>query len=417
MTFRLFSLGCKMNAYESEALREKLLSYGYEEAKEGPADLLFVNTCAVTHVAEQKDKKLVRELHRLYPEARIFVMGCSSQIHPEWYKSLEGVAGLTGTSRREDLLACVSGGESYLVEKDTRKFTFEDSLSISSSLHEAKAYLKVQDGCNNFCSYCIVPYSRGVSRSRKHEDILEEAKRLLKSGVKELIVGGIDVGSYEDPQNPDYRLAELLEDLANVSEEDYRVRVSSIEASQITPKYISLFAQYKDKLCPHFHIPLQSGSEKILKLMNRRYSLEDYYQMTLKIKEEIPNVGLSTDVICGFPGEGEEEFEETYSFLKKVSYLRIHAFPYSERDGTPAAKISRGVVPMAIRRERVRKLVSLSKELDLKFRKEHQGEKVRILVEQIDKRGYAHGYSENYLPFVVPSEGKEVGEFLEALIR
>ena len=413
MTFRLYTLGCKMNAYESEAIREKLLKAGLEEKKEGEADLFFVNTCAVTKVAENKDKKLVRELSRTYPHSRIFVMGCSSQIHPEWYRSIDHVEGVTGTERREDLLTCLLGG-SISLTKDTRSFAFDSGLSISSSAHEAKAYIKVQDGCNNFCSYCIVPYTRGVSRSRSHVSVLEEAKRLLANGEKELILGGIDVGSYKDPNEEDYRLKHLLRDLATLEpEKDYRVRVSSIEASQIDDEYISLFHDYPDKICPHFHIPLQSGCQKILTLMNRRYSLKAYEEMCDKIKKEVPDVGLSTDIILGFPGETEEDFEETLAFLKRIGFLRIHAFPYSEREGTPAASLRTGVVPMEVRRERTRKVITLGKELEKQYRLEHKGEKVKVLIENVTEDGIATGYSGNYLPFSFYSPNAKVDTFVE----
>jgi len=416
MTFRLYTLGCKMNAYESEAIREKLLKAGFEEKKEGEADLFFVNTCAVTKVAENKDKKLVRELSRIYPHSRIFVMGCSSQIHPEWYQSIDHVEGVTGTERREDLLTCLEG-ESISLRKDTRSFKFEDDLSISTSAHEAKAYIKVQDGCNNFCSYCIVPYTRGVSRSRSHVSVLEEARRLLAQGEKELIVGGIDVGSYSDPNEKDYRLKHLLKDLATLEpSKDYRIRVSSIEASQIDDEYIQLFHDYPDKICPHFHIPLQSGSQKILTLMNRRYSLKAYEEMCDKIKRVVPNVGLSTDIILGFPGETEEDFEESLAFLKRIGFLRIHAFPYSEREGTPAASLKTGVVPMEVRRERTRKVITLGKELEKEYRQAHKGETVRVLVEQIDTNGIASGYSGNYLPFSSKDPSAKVDSFVERKI-
>ncbi len=406
MTFKIITLGCKMNAYESEALREKLLKSGYIEEKKKEADCYIVNTCAVTHMAEKKDMKVVRDLERDHPNSSIFVMGCSSQIHKEMYLDLKNVKAVYGTFHKDELAECILHGNKEIdnVNKNFRSFTFDD-LSISKGEHEARSYIKIQDGCDNFCSYCIVPYTRGVSRSRNHHSILEEMKRLLDNDVKEIIIGGIDVGSYKDPHEDDYRLKHLLKDMCEyTTDKKFRIRISSIECSQIDDEYIQLFKDYPDRLCPHFHIPLQSGCEKILRKMNRKYKLDDFYNMTVKIKQEVKNVALSTDVIFGFPTEKDEDFLETYEFIKRVGFMRIHAFPYSEREGTVASRIKEGIVPVNIRRKRTNQVIKLGEELEKEFRESMKGQELQVLIEGKDKEGLYQGYSENYLEFHLKDE-------------
>ena len=404
-----------MNAYESEALRERLIKSGYTEEKKNEADCYIVNTCAVTHMAEKKDMKMVRDIQRDHPNSSIFIMGCSSQIHKEMYLEIKNVKAVYGTFHKDELAECILKGnkEADQVNNNFRSFTFDD-LSIEKGEHEAKSYIKVQDGCDNFCSYCIVPYTRGISRSRNHYSILEEMKRLIDNDVKEIIIGGIDVGSYKDPHEDNYRLKDLLKDMVEYkTDKKFRIRVSSIECSQIDDDYINLFRDYPDRLCPHFHIPLQSGCEKILRKMNRKYKLEDFYNMTLKIKKEVKNVALSTDVIFGFPTETEEDFNETYEFIKKVGFMRIHAFPYSEREGTVASRIKEGIVPVNIRKERTNKVIELGKELEKEFLDSLKGETLQILVESKNKDGLYHGYSENYLEFDIKSDANIINSFKE----
>ena len=301
MTFKIYTLGCKVNAYESESLKERLLKEGFQEAKGKAADVYFVNTCAVTNEAERKDLQRVRSLSRSNPGKKIFIRGCSSQIHKEEYLSIPGVAIVTGSSNKSTIeLLNPSEGCDY-VDPESRKFEYEDTPTEKGE-KSVRGYRKVQDGCDNFCSYCVVPYTRGRSRSRNKDSILKEAKSLIENGVRELIIGGIDTGSYHDPENPSYRLKDLLKDRLDISSLPYRIRVSSIEISQIDDGYVELFASHQDKLCPHFHIPLQSGCEKILVKRNRKYKLTDYLNKVNKIREKIPFVAFSTDVISGFPG-------------------------------------------------------------------------------------------------------------------
>lgn len=412
MTFKIYTFGCKVNAYESQALKERLENEGFIEAKGKEADVYFVNTCAVTNEAERKDLQKVRNIARNFKDKPIYIMGCSAQIHKERYLAIDQVKGIVGSSNKNIIETFFKENcqkRFDMVESDSRSFIYQDTPTMKGE-REVRGYVKIQDGCDNFCSYCVVPFTRGKSRSRNHESILNECRSLLDNGVKELIIGGIDMGSYQDPLLPSYRLVDLLKDMLNLSSIRYRIRVSSIEASQVTDEYISLFADYQDILCPHFHLPLQSGSPTVLKRMNRKYSLDDYLIMINKIKKAIPDVAFSSDVITGFPKESEEEFEETYNFCKKIGYMRIHAFPYSERPFTMAASL-KGQIDMKIRMDRTKKLIQLSDENDALYRKQLKGKEVTVLIESKNSKGLYEGYSENYLRFEIKSDENIIGQF------
>lgn len=408
MTFKIYTFGCKVNAYESESLRERLLKEGFAEAKGKEADIYFVNTCAVTNEAERKDLQRVRSLSRSFPDKKIVIRGCSSQIHKEEYLSLPGVVAVTGSSNKSKIESLPEQQGCDYVDLESRKFVYEDTPTKKAE-KSIRGYRKIQDGCDNFCSYCVVPYTRGRSRSRDKDSILKEARDLLSNGVHELIIGGIDTGSYHDPSNPDYRLKHLLKDRLDLSPIPYRIRVSSIEISQIDEEYIQLFADHKDKLCPHFHIPLQSGSEKILVKRNRKYHLSQYLDKVNEIRKLIPDVALSTDVISGFPGETEEDFKDTYEFCRKVAFRRIHAFPYSERPFTRAAKL-KDSVSQSIRLERTRELIRLSEENEKLYRKENLDE--LVLIEGKNKEGKYEGYSQHYLRYEFDSDKDLTGTFV-----
>ena len=400
-TFAILTLGCKVNFYESESLKEKLLGLGYLEKDYKEATFIFVNTCAVTNQAERQDLQKVRSVARDNPLAKFIVLGCSSQIHKEKYLAIKQVIKVFGTDIKCRSVELLDSPKSDFINTDSRHFQYEDS-EIKSSEYPVRAYLKVQDGCNNYCSYCVIPFTRGNSRFRDKDSIIREAKELIRNGYHELIIGGIDTGSYHDPKDISYNLASLLKDLIKISPLPYRIRVSSIEISQIDDSYINLFKDNPQKLCPHFHIPLQSGSERILKLMNRKYSKEEYLSKVNEIQSALPNVALSTDIITGFPTETESDFRDTYDFAKKIGFMRIHAFPYSERPFTMASKLN-GKVAMEIRRERVKKLLKLSEENKQKYLDSLKGQVLSILIEHRGKNNTYSGYSENYLEINVKS--------------
>ena len=413
MTFQIITLGCKINSYESQAIRELFISKGFEEVENKESDYIIINTCAVTLQAEHKCTKTIHHYKKIYPSSKIIVCGCSSQVHKELFLSEKNVIAVYGNDKKSQIINNIlsNSNQFNFVNERSRLFEFDDDLKISKFKGDTRATIKIQDGCDNFCSYCIVPYTRGKSRSRKKEDILFEFETLLKNNYKEIIISGIDVSSYHDPRDNNYNLTSLIKDLLKFTNYEYRIRISSIEISKIDDEYISLFKN--EKLCPHFHIPLQSGSEKILKLMNRKYDLEYFKDTIKKIRKIIPDVAFSTDVITGFPGEDEKEFLETYNFLLDNKFMRIHAFPYSERPSTRALLLKEKKVDMSIRKKRVRTLIQLSNKLDKEYRKSLLNKKVKVLVDYKDNDNNYIGYSQNYLEMKIKSNKDIVGEFID----
>ncbi len=408
-SFKIYTLGCKVNFYESESLKERLTNLGFEEKDD--ADFYFVNTCAVTNEAEKKDRKKVRELARNHPDSKIIVMGCSSQIHPDSYKALPNVIYVIGNQGKDKVEECIASASNIDVNPDFRNFVYEDT-PIGKGEYDYRAFVKIQDGCDNFCSYCLVPFARGNSRCRSKNSILNEVKNLISTGTKEIVVSGIDTGCYKDPDDPSYNLTSLLKDMIEIDGYDYRVRVSSIEASQIDDNYIQLFRDNQEKLCPHFHIPLQSGCQKVLQRMNRKYDLNDYLKVLEKIRSAIDRPAISTDVILGFPGEEEEDFEETLSFIKKAFFMRIHAFPYSEREKTAAYNMH-GKIDYKVRLQRTGKTIALGKTLASEYEKSLSGKESRILVTQKKEDGIYFGYTERYVERTVKGEDDSLlGKFI-----
>ena len=408
-SFKIYTLGCKVNFYESESLKERLVDLGLEEKDD--ADFYFVNTCAVTNEAEKKDRKRVRELARNHPSSKIIVMGCSSQIHPDSFKVLPNVICVIGNQGKDKVEECLLNSSDIDVNPDFRHFVYEDT-PISEGEYDYRAFVKIQDGCDNFCSYCLVPFARGNSRCRPKDSILKEIERLLSKGTKEIVVSGIDTGCYRDPSDPSYNLTSLLKDLISFEGCDYRIRVSSIEASQIDDAYIQLFKDNQERLCPHFHIPLQSGCPKILKRMNRKYDLDYFLSVLDKIRSAIDRPAISTDVILGFPGEEESDFEETLSFLEKAAFMRIHAFPYSEREKTAACGMH-GKIEYKTRLQRTGKTIALGKRLASAYEKSLSGKESRILVTQKKEEGVYFGYTERYVERMVKGEDDSIlGKFI-----
>ena len=412
MTFKIITLGCKINSYESQSIREELLFLGLREIEEKSslhADYTLINTCAVTNQAERKCTKLVHHIKKVDPSSKVIIFGCSSQIHKEYYLKEDNVIALYGANKKS-IAQSINSTSIIDYVKNTRDFKFDD-FSISNFLGETRAVVKIQDGCDNFCSYCIVPFTRGKSRSREKEKILIEIEKLLNINFKEIIISGVDASSYADPNCEDYNLTSLLKDILNKFDKyDFRIRVSSIEISKIDYDYINLFTN--KKMCPHFHIPLQSASPKILALMNRKYNLSFFKNTISKIRNLIPDVAFSTDIICGFPRENNDDFELTYNFLKENMFMRIHAFPYSERPFTKALLL-KDSVDMSIRKNRVRLLIKLSNELDSQFRRKLLNKKVKVLVDYLDAKGNYVGFSQNYLETKVKSNTNLIGQFID----
>lgn len=413
MNYLVETLGCKVNTYESEALKSLLDLEGYKLNKDCP-DIIVINTCSVTSVSDQKCRQKIRSLIRQFPKAIMVVMGCYAQMEPKTILDIQGVCIVVGTSNRQLIphlikQYLVTKKPICIVEKNNRDFTYE-SLEVTSYYENTRAFLKIQDGCDNFCSYCIIPYARGKMRSRPKNDVLKEVNELLNNGFKEIVLTGIHTAGYgQDLKN--YVFTDLLEDILK-DKRLKRLRISSIEESEITDKFIEMI--YKnDVLARHLHMPLQSGSNTVLKRMNRKYTREDFLNKINKIRSLIPDISITTDIIVGFPGETEEEFLETMEFAKICKFAKIHVFPFSARKGTPAA-LAKNQISGDIKKDRVRRLISLSNKLEREYQMMFEGKKIDVLFEEYDdKLGLYKGHSSNYLLAYLKSNHNLHNEMLE----
>ena len=357
--YKTLALGCKVNTYEILAIKEYLDKNGYQESHDDKCDVFIVNTCAVTQVGEQKSRQMIRKAIKKYPNATHVVMGCYSQLHPEIVKDIDNTAIILGTTNRSKIIELLNEYEKnkhqiVLVNKENRKEDYE-CLKITSYSENTRAFIKIQDGCYNFCSYCIIPYTRGNFRSRPKEEIFNEIKELCDHGFLEIVLTGIDSAGYgKEFKDNSYRFNDLLKDIIEKEPRLKRIRISSMEESELDDEFIDILRN-NPVVAPHLHIPLQSGSETVLKRMRRKYNKEQFKSTIDKIRKAVPNIALACDVIVGFPGETEEEFVECMEFIKECGFNYLHVFPYSIREGTPASKMENQVDPR-IKIERVHRL-------------------------------------------------------------
>ncbi|ERT59437.1 threonylcarbamoyladenosine tRNA methylthiotransferase MtaB [Peptoniphilus koenoeneniae] len=397
-TFSILTLGCKVNQYESEAMKELFEKNQYVEVDKETdvADVYIVNTCTVTNLSDRKSRQYIRRAKRENPDAIVAVVGCYSQVSPKEVESLEDVDIIIGTSERERIVELC---ENY--KKDQGKINIVRSLKGDREFQKIKttrehimtrSYMKVQDGCNRFCSYCIIPYARGEIRSRTIEDSLAEAKVLAKAGYKEIVLTGIHIGSYGKDLG-DKRLIDLIEAIGKVQGIE-RIRLSSVEPVIITDEFMERAIETK-KLCDHFHLSLQSGSNKILKAMNRRYTREEYMEKCQIIRKYMPYAGLTTDIIVGFPTETDEDFNDSLDLVEKVKFSKIHVFKYSKRKGTPAASM-KNQVDGNIKIERSEKLLETNDRLMEEFIEKNKNRSLKVLFEE-RKGDYYEGYTTNYI--------------------
>ena len=408
-TVSVYNLGCKVNAYELSAISSLLIKEGFKEDNENP-DVVIINTCSVTATADQKSRQHIRKMQKLFPNAVIAVMGCYAQGNYKFIEEEIKPTILLGTSHRKDVVELIKqalNDHEYktLIEENTRQFEYEE-LGITSYSENVRAFLKIQDGCNNFCTYCIVPFRRGKMRSRNKENVIKEAKYLVKQGYQEIVLSGIHVGGYGQDLK-DCSFSDLVEELSNIPNLK-SLRISSIEESEIDDKLINLI-KTKDNLAKHLHIPLQSGSTRVLKMMNRKYTREQFIARIKEIKEQVPNVMISGDVIVGFPQETEEDFMDTYNLCKEC-FDMLHVFPYSQRPGTFAARME-GQISPEVKKDRSRRLLALGEELYATYANKFVGQEVTVLIEKYDEKQQAYiGHTTNYLEVKIPLESK-VGEY------
>lgn len=404
-TFNIITLGCKVNQYESEAVEEIFEARGYKK-KEENADIYVINTCTVTNMSDRKSRQMISRARRDNPEAVIAVMGCYSQVKPEEVSQIEGVDIVLGSRNKEevvdlceDVLQNKGAIDKVLSLSETK--TIED-LEISNQEAMTRAYMKIQDGCNMYCSYCLIPYARGNISSRDLESIRNEAKRLSKNGYKEIVLTGIHVSSYGKDLKNGTSLIDVIEEVAKTDGIE-RIRLSSMEPRHITRDFLERMKATK-KACDHFHLSLQSGSDDILKAMNRKYDTKIFKEKVDLIREVFPNAGLTTDIIVGFPTETDENHEETKNFVKDIKFAKTHLFKYSKRDGTKAATM-KPEVDGNIKKERLKELEEIEQVNKREFLEKQIGKTLSVLFEsKSDMDGYKSGYSTNYLRVNVKDE-------------
>lgn len=402
-TVAFHTLGCKVNHYETEGIWQLFMNDGYDRVDfDHSADVYVINTCTVTNTGDKKSRQVIRRAVRKNPEAIICVTGCYAQTSPGEIMEIPGVDVVVGTQDRKKMLGLI---EEHKITREpingvtnimkTREF---EEMDVPAFTDRTRASLKIQEGCNNFCTFCIIPWSRGLLRSRTPESVLSQAQQLVDAGYKEIVLTGIHTAGYGEDLK-DYNFAQLLRDLEEKVVGLKRLRISSIEASQITNEVIEVLDNSK-KIVRHLHMPLQSGSNTVLTRMRRKYSSEFYKQKVEKIKKALPDLAITSDVIVGFPGETEEEFMETYKFIQEIGYSELHVFPFSRRTGTPAARMD-NQVDEQVKQDRVHKLIELSDQQAKEYASRFEDEVLEVIpeerVREVSEADILEGYTDNYL--------------------
>lgn len=405
-----YTLGCKVNFYDTEAIWQLFKNEGYEQVDfEQTADVYLINTCTVTNTGDKKSRQIIRRAVRRNPNAIVAVTGCYAQTSPAEILDIPGVDLVIGTQDRDKIMPYVqqlqSEREPINAVRNIMKTREFEELDVPDFADRTRAFLKIQEGCNNFCTFCIIPWSRGLSRSRDPKSVVAQARQLVAAGYKEIVLTGIHTGGYGDDLD-NYRLSDLLWDLDQVEGLE-RVRISSIEASQIDDKMLEVL-KGSSKMCRHFHVPLQAGNDEVLKRMRRKYTIAEFEEKIRKIREFMPDVAITTDVIVGFPGETDEQFRDGYEAIKRIGFSEMHVFPYSKRTGTPAARMEEQV-DEEVKHARVHELIELSEQMQLAYAEQFVGHELDVIPENDEKgisgEGHVMGYSDNYLQ--VAFEGSE----------
>lgn len=421
-TVAFHTLGCKVNHYETEAIWQLFKANNYERTEfEGTSDVYVINTCTVTNTGDKKSRQVIRRAIRKNPDAVICVTGCYAQTSPAEIMAIPGVDVVVGTQDRVKMLDYI---EQFKQERqpingvgNIMKARVYEELDVPAFTDRTRASLKIQEGCNNFCTFCIIPWARGLMRSRDPQEVVTQAQQLVDAGYKEIVLTGIHTGGYGEDMK-DYNFAMLLRELDEKVEGLKRIRISSIEASQITDEVIEVLNN-SDKIVRHLHIPIQSASNTVLKRMRRKYTMEFFAERLDRLKEALPGLAITSDVIVGFPGETEEEFMETYNFIKEHKFSELHVFPYSKRTGTPAARMT-DQVDEEVKNERVHRLIALSDQLAKEYASLFEDEVLEVIPEEIYKeapdQGLYVGYTDNYLKVVFPATEEMVGKLVKVKI-
>ncbi|MDT9025456.1 MULTISPECIES: tRNA (N(6)-L-threonylcarbamoyladenosine(37)-C(2))-methylthiotransferase MtaB [Rossellomorea] len=412
------TLGCKVNHYETEAIWQLFKEEGYERVEyDSIADVYVINTCTVTNTGDKKSRQVIRRAIRKNPDGVICVTGCYAQTSPAEIMAIPGVDVVVGTQDRRKMLTYI---EEYKQERqpingvtNIMKNRVYEELDVPAFTDRTRASLKIQEGCNNFCTFCIIPWARGLMRSRDPEEVIHQAQQLVDAGYKEIVLTGIHTGGYGEDMK-DYNLAMLLKDLEQKVKGLKRIRISSIEASQLTDEVIEVIDQ-SNIVVRHLHIPLQSGSNTVLKRMRRKYTMEFFAERLEKLKKALPGLAVTSDVIVGFPGETEEEFMETFNFINEHKFSELHVFPYSKRTGTPAARMD-DQIDEDIKNERVHRLIELSNQLAKEYSSQFENEVLEVIPEEIYQDDLYVGYTDNYLKVVFPATEDMVGKLVKVKI-
>lgn len=417
-TVSFITLGCKVNQFETEAMTELLEKEGFSVVSQGESDIYIINTCAVTKESERKSRQFINKAKRLNPNALVVAVGCSVQLNGEKLNEETDVDIIIGTKNKGNIGKLIKDRLNDIefksdIEEFYGKEDFEE-LKISTVHDKTRANIKIQDGCSQYCSYCIIPYVRGPIRSRRHEDIVEEVKTVVQNGYKEIVLNGIHISSYgKDIQEKDslIKLLEAINDIDGIE----RIRLGSLEPKLITEDFIKRYAVL-DKVCDHFHLSLQSGSDSVLHRMNRKYSTQEYKDNVQIIRNYMPNAGITTDIIVGFPGETEEEFNETLEFVKAIRFSRIHVFKYSIREGTKAAEMDTQV-PETVKTQRSKILIDLANQIANEFMNSFLGKTEKVLIETQKKENIFEGYTTNYLKVLLKSDINIKNEIVNTRIK
>ena len=397
-TVSFYTLGCKVNQYETNAMAQEFANKGYKIVHgEEKADIAIVNTCTVTNMSDRKSRQILRRIKNANPQTVVVAVGCYVQVARDKVEQIPEIDLVLGNNEKKDIVEYI---ETYL-EKNNKINKVSDVMHQKQFIdfgviyytEKTRAAIKIQDGCDRFCSYCIIPYARGRVRSRRPESIIEEVTKIVSEGIQEIVITGIHVASYGKDFDNDYKLIDLLEELNKV-EGLKRIRLSSIEPMIITDEFIERLTKL-EKICHHFHLSLQSGCDETLKRMNRRYTTREFMEVVKRIRANYDDVNLTTDIIVGFPGETDQEFETTYNFLKEVKFYKMHVFKYSQREGTKAA-VMPDQVDGNIKEERSQKLISLSNQNQEEYNKQYIGKKVEVLFEEKEGNFYK-GHTGNYI--------------------
>lgn len=413
-----YTLGCKVNQYETESIKNQLIQKGYSEKSfEEEADIYIINSCTVTSIADRKTRNMLRRAKKINPSGKVIVTGCYAQTNSTELLEMEEIDYVVGNKYKQGIVNFIEDIENRQQDRLKNGNIFDENeyteYEFATLREMTRAYVKIQDGCNNFCSYCKIPFARGKSRSRKKENVLKEVKQLVEEGFKEIILIGINLGAYGEDLENNGDFEDLLEEILQIQNLS-RVRLGSVYPDKITDKFIELYKKYSN-LMPHLHISLQSCDDTVLKKMRRNYGSDLIKDRLLKLKKAVPKMEYTADVIVGFPGETEEMFLNTYNLIEKINFSNLHIFQYSDRENTLASRFE-DKIDVKVKKDRADRLERLREEMAIKSREKYINLELEVLIEE-EKTGFLFGYSENYLKVKMENRDYKLNEIVKEKIN